>query len=281
MDANGWFGQSVSGRGDGIFLACMEPMLPRLRLWLEAYGRPDGEKIQLLIRAYEGQFPETCRAYQAFMEEGGASQSAYLRTLDFILSSADRELAACSDGQVQELVSSAKEYLGAGHTGILTGFLEELKKDGLHTAWAYRPAGRKGGRRKNGAFTLEEFSRMAYWTFSPEAWERQGLVKKAAASGKCAKLWLFMALHFVCALRKADMERLPAPALCGDREAVRRSILAGSFTDQEAQGAADGWLFLIDTLEMVPSKTGRYAGVPAFKIFIPTSRGFEGQLCDQ
>lgn len=110
---------------------------------------------------------------------------------------------------------------------------------------------------------------------------KTGAGEKAAASGKCAKLWLFMALHFVCALRKADMERLPAPALCGDREAVRRSILAGSFTDQEAQGAADGWLFLIDTLEMVPSKTGRYAGVPAFKIFIPTSLGFEGQLCDQ
>lgn len=271
MDANGWFGQKVCGKGDKIYLSCMEPVLPRLELWLRAYGRPDEEKITLLVEHFSERFPATCGLYRDFMEQGEASPSGYLRTLDYILSSIDGEIVTYGDDKIQCLIASAEGCLGAGHTGLLIRFLNELKKNGLHMAWSYRTVDKKGAQKKNGAFTLDEFSRMAYCTFSPEAWESQSLVKKAAASGKCAKLWLFVALHFVCALRKADMERLPAPVLYGDREVMRKSILEDTFSETDAQAIADGWIFLIDTLALTPGKTAGYGGVPALKIFIPGS----------
>ena len=117
---------------------------------------------------------------------------------------------------------------------------------------------------------MEQFSVMAYTVFNAESWDEHDMIRKAAENRKYAELWLFVALHFVCALRKPDIARLPVPSLPYPPQETRRRIERGLFAAQEARSISEELLFRVDMLPVKPSKTGQH-NVSSLKLFIPES----------
>ncbi len=96
-------------------------------------------------------------------------------------------------------------------------------------------------------------------------------MEKAVHNKAYADLWLFAALHFICALRSGDMARLPAPKLPYDGKALLDKALCGSFTKQEASALAEELAVRLKLKPMRPSKTAAHTNIPHLKLFVPES----------
>ena len=118
---------------------------------------------------------------------------------------------------------------------------------------------------------MSDFAVMAYCVFNEDMWERQDLITKAVRSKKYADLWLFAALHFICALRVGDMKRLPAPDLPFDGGIVLEKVSHGTFEKQEADALVDELIIRLKLKAMKPSKTSAHGNVSDLKLFVPES----------
>jgi hypothetical protein len=112
---------------------------------------------------------------------------------------------------------------------------------------------------------------MAYCVFNDEAWRDQNMVAKAVANKAFADLWLFTALHLICALRSGDMKCIPAPRLPYDGEVVRDEILSGTFPAKYAMALADELVARFKLKSMKPSKTQDKSNVAELKLSVPES----------
>ena len=267
LDANGWFGMERDGNGKDARVASLEPMRAALDLWLRAYGRSREEKIGLMLEAYAPKFPRTCRMFREFVSATDSErQDSAWKLLDFLLSSLEREIDEYDADAVRDLVTQANRELSLTAMRLLTDFL----RFSVNELWIYQFRSRQLVKTENGAYTLEQFSVMAYVIFNEESWKARNLIRKASEKRKWAELWLFAALHFVCAVRKTDIVRLPVPDLPYPPAELRGRILRGLFTRQEARAVSEEILFRLDMKPLKPNKTKRYRA-PTLKLFIPES----------
>ncbi len=270
MDSNDWFGSDcIPYNGDFLI---PEDVMGHMDLWLKAYGKSREEKISLMLESYEPFYPRTCARYRKFLQDNhceGKEQG--LRLLDFLLAVIDKEIDQYDEDGIQELMEIAGGELKLEGLKLFTKFLNDPIDGRRISEWNYEFKSRQIIKPENGAYTLDEFSLMAYTVFSPESWQENDLINKAAKKKRYAELWLFTALHFVCALRRTDILRLPIPSLPYEPEEVRSRIRNGIYTNEEARGVSEEFLLRIRYKPRKPHKTKRYNSIPDLKLFIPES----------
>lgn len=270
MDANAWFGAGAEAE---MTLCVFEEIRGSLTLWLSAYKKPGHEKIRLMLEYFSGTFPVTCQLYREFISQNSlADTPSAWKLLDYLLSEIDREITEYDEPGIAELAKrlDAESTLQSAH--LFAEFLRTARYDGKPlTQWSYTFGTRRGPERICDAYPTDSFAVMAYCTFNEEMWKRQELVRKATESSVCADLWLFTALHFICALRPGDMARLPAPALPCDGETVLTRIAAGTFPKSDAAALSDELCIRLRLKPMRPSKTSAHRHVPTLKLFVPES----------
>ena len=268
LDVNGWFGMEHSGAGREARVSSFEPMKAALDLWLRAYGRSRSEKIDLMLEAYTPVFPQTCRLFQDFIQKTDCKErDSTWKLLDFILATLDKEITAYDEEGIRSFIMQANQELTLSGMRQLVDFLNMSGKEN----WSYQFQSRQIVKPENGAYSLEQFSVMAYTVFNEESWQEHNLVVKAAKKRKYAELWLFTALHFVCAVRKTDLVRLPVPALPYPPLETREAILQGRFSRSEARAVSEELLFRLEMKPLKPNKTKRSGNVANLKLFIPES----------
>lgn len=271
LDANEWFGMEIRKENKKFLVAPFEAMEPSLTTWLRTYGQTNEKKIAILLEMYQPVYPQTCSRFQCFIEERWLARSRNtLQLLDYLLNVMDKDISEYKDEELRVLLDSTKNILTSGTRELLMEFL----RAGKVPLSSYRymvTTDRKKTDRNVSAYTLEQFCVMAYCVFNEESWKENSMIEKAAESKEDANLWLFIALHFVCALRKTDMERLPVPNLPEVPERLRQRIRNGEFTDQEAKNISQEVMFRLKVKPQKPNKTKRYKNVPDLKLFIPES----------
>ena len=185
LDANGWFGMECDGNGKDARVASLEPMRAALDLWLRAYGRSRKEKIGLMLEAYAPKFPRTCRMFREFVSATDSErQDSAWKLLDFLLSSLEREIDEYDADAVRDLVTQANRELSLTAMRLLTDFL----RFSVNELWIYQFRSRQLVKTENGAYTLEQFSVMAYVIFNEESWKARNLIRKASEKRKYAEL---------------------------------------------------------------------------------------------
>lgn len=267
LDVNHWFGIEHGTDGQKMWITSIGPINSALKLWLQAYRRSNEEKIDLMLETYSVSLPKTCRQFQDYIEEKKCkSKEAIVDLLDFLLYSLDREIDEYDAAGLHSLVLHANQTLNLTSLNQLTEFLNFAGKE----MWIYQFPGRRIVKPTNSAYTLQQFSTMAYTVFNADSWRDNDLIRKAAESERYANLWLFIALHFVCAIRKSDLARLPAPSLPYPPQELRGKILAGTFSRREARSISEELMFRLDMKPLKPGKTKRYHA-PDMKLFVPES----------
>ena len=275
MDANDWFDLEYSMQGQ-------EPMMPSpslssinrsLTLWLSAYKRRASEKLAILLEHFKAQYPQTCHLYQKFISDRQmADDPSAWKLLDFLFFEIDREITGYTETDLEKLVRLLESEATRTVAKTFANFLATAKKDGKPLSrWNYAFEARDNPDLINTAYSLSDFATMAYCVFNEEMWIQQDMVKKAIQNKSYADLWLFAALHFICALRSSDMTRLPAPALQHDCEITMDMIATGAFPEMEATALTDELVIRLKLKPMKPSKTSAYEKVPDIKLFVPQS----------
>jgi len=273
MDANEWFGVSYSMNGQNPMMGneALQTFREPLTLWLSAYRKPGRDKIDLMLRHFDGVYPETCCLYREFVTSRQLEEepSAW-KLLDYLLSEIDREITAYSEADFEKLIKGMGTGATLSSARLFTEFLQTVSyEDKPLTKWSYSFNPRGNLELINDAYPLADFSVMAYCVFNEEMWERQNLIKKAVQSRQYADLWLFTALHFICALRKSDMARLPAPALPYGADTVLKRVADNSFSKREAASLVEEMRIRLQLKPMKPSKTSKHEKVPVLSVFVP------------
>jgi hypothetical protein len=275
MDSNEWFGlkcvmKDLAPRIDNKSISKIrEPLC----LWLLAYKKPDREKTTILLERFNGIYPDLCRLYKKFLNERGLwDAGASWKLLDFLFAGIDKDITAHNEQDIENLVLNVNANATKVAAGFFADFIEYVNKNGtLLSRWTYAFGTRTAPERINSAYSLPDFSVMAYCVFNDEMWKKQKLIEKAVRNKTYADLWLFIALHFICAFRKGDMERIPAPSLPYSTDVIFTKVLSGTFDKQEAAALVEEMTLRFNMKSMKPSKTAKHGNVPTLKLFVPES----------
>ena len=275
MDANEWFSVPYVMKDKAPFIQKkhLKRFVKPLELWLSAYKQPGREKIRLMLEYFSDVYPVTCTLFRRFASDRNIeNDTAAWRLLDFLLSAIDREITEYSENDLEQLVKQADTEATLASARLLADFLSAAVHNGRPlTQWVYDFNSRDSPELIRSAYTVADFSVMAYCVFNEEWWEQQGMVEKAVQNKAYADLWVFFALHFICALRSGDMARLPAPALPYDGKTILDKVLDGSFAKQEAASLTEELAIRLKLKPMKPSKTAAHRNIPDLKLFVPES----------
>ena len=241
----------------------------KIKIWLSAYKKSNYDKLKILEGIGKRLVPATTKAYMIFLNERKAQkeQSAW-QLFDYLLGVLHKELIGLSDKEIEELLNRMEVEIPLTTSMLFTSFYENIQQEKQRNGWVYRFSSRTT-KEDNRAYPVREFSIMAYCIFNRDYWEREKLIEKACESPVYANLWAFLAMHFVCALRATDLERLPIPELPVQGSRFRKLILEGNIEDTGT--FARELQIRLRYKPMRPRKTHVFAGVPEIKVFIPTS----------
>lgn len=271
LDTNGWFGCPHSGEGGPSRTVFSKEMEAALDIWLEAYRKTDGEKTEIILSLLEERFPKTGGRFREYAAGAAGSGRCTWKVLDFMASALEKELDEYSEAEIGGFVSAAYAELKIKELSILSGFLAYGGSGSPYTGWKYRFKSHQAVKADNTAYSIGDFALMAYTVLNRESWEDNGLVQKALGNGRYAQLWTFSAFHFICALRAADILRLPVPALPYEPEAIRRMAGEGTFPASDAYGIAFELQYRCRMRGKRPHKTLKRGIAPEIKLFIPES----------
>ena len=276
FDINEWFGTGlnpdqkdfINGRirieADDMIVRCIEE---RLRLWMSAYKRSNGEKYSLLLGYARDLWPVTADAYDRMIRSRKSSDKAEAwQLLDFFLCELTKELDQYRADEIENLVAKAAGVLTTEQENLFSVFWSRIKGNNDNAiAFRFQPHGKS--REPKEAYTKGAFSKMAYLVFNPSSWQENHLVEKACSNGRHANLWAFISLHFVCGLRDTDIIKLPKPSLPYGGEVFREKVIAGEIS--EFGRYARELSYRLTACPFLPYKTRGYPNIPEVKVFIP------------
>ena len=268
LDYNNWFGMERKGVGDDIEVVMNIKTRTALELWLRVDKQPPKVKTELLLENFEKKYPRTTDVVKRFIESEDAWDKAYTwQMLDFMFFNIKTDDDIGDDAKLLELLRKGLDELSVVAGEFLIRFISF--EDEQSSRWEYRPDRRKITETR-GAYDFAAFAVMAYVVFNTESWKEHDLIQKAVKEPRYASLWLWIALHFISALRFSDMKRLPVPMVTEGKEIIISRLLSDEYDDL-ALSAAMYWRMQLQMEELTPSKTSRHKNVPNIKVFIPTS----------
>ena len=274
LEMNGWFGldrNEIMRSKDVIFITedHMRFLSDKLRLWMDGFRRSNSDKLELLLAFGEKSLPQTVSCFGEYIRaESRNDDISSWRLLDFLLYHLPGEITEIDTAAEGRLVDKLDREATRSVAELYAGFHEWLQKKLGISGWRYKFEYRKK-RDEIEAYTVSQFSHMAYCVFNDEWWEKQQMVEKACGSAAYANLWAFIAMHFVCGLRSTDIIRLPMPDLGCDGDTFREKVLSGIFEKPEA--ISQDMQIRVRYRPGHPNKTAAGSDIPELKVFIPVT----------
>lgn len=271
LQANSWFGSKPQKSDTQFYLSddqvqiYTDHMIPFLRC-------KEAERFDKMESAFAKRFPETAHYFTKFATLIEESQETIFHVRDFLLYYLEKELFFLMDQEVEKLVGYAFTDLIKSDGDCLTFFMSWLKMQ-HKTAYRNEYIMEKRYTLNLGkqAYDIDEYLELLFYLYNDEYIMDNDMYLKACESKNYADTWLFLAVHFICALRQTDLERFGHPILNDDPQTVLNKIKDGLFTDQEARNVLMYVNYRFCLLLLPQNKTADTSGVPAIKFMVPAS----------
>lgn len=271
---NEWFGIEPVWQDDILLVDTDDftPYMERIRLFFDSYWLNTAEKNTLLFSMLKESFPDTEPKLLRFYNEYDFPDTIQYYLTSFLLKFLPKELCMMNDAEVQDLLTAAYNELIKQYGDILASFLRWLK-DKYITRYLndYFMSRRQDKSDSNEAYDSEEYLELLYYLFNEEYIYENEMYAKAAASKNYIDTWLFLALHFICALRNTDIVRIHHPRLTMSAEDVLTKVTNGSFLDEDARLTLYSITWRLAALPLTPNKTARHSGISSIKFHVPES----------
>ena len=264
---NKWFGVSINLDDYTISEKDAEVLKNHIKDYLTT---PPGIKSMETI--FSKKFPSTSELFNQFVKEEKLSKSDTFYLLDFLAYNLTKDLFLYSDAEVEKLVEVATENLTKLLGNILIQFIKWLLNKGVTR---YRVSFEMTKRYKiestNGAYELDEYLELMYYLFNEDYIIKNDMLCKAANSKDYADTWLYLGLHFICALRSTDLERLGHPKLTREPLEVLEAVVDGTWSSSEAKRTLLSITTRLTYLNLTPNKTKNSSNVTQLKFHVPES----------
>lgn len=264
---NEWFGVSINLDDYTISEKDAEVLKNHIKDYLTT---PPG--IKSMEGIFSKKFPSTSELFVQFAEEEKLSETNRFYLLDFLAYYLTKDLFLYSDAEVETLVEVATEVLTKSQGNILIQFLKWLLNKGVtRYRVSFEMTKRYTIESANGAYELDEYLELMYYLFNENYIIKNDMLCKAANSKNYADTWLYLGLHFICALRSTDLERLGHPKLTREPLEVLEAVVDGTWSSSEARRTLLSITTRLTYLNLTPNKTKNASNVAQLKFHVPES----------
>lgn len=264
---NEWFGVSINLDDYTISEKDAEVLKNHIKDYLTT---PPGIKSMEAI--FSKKFPSTSELFKQFVKEEKLSKSDTFYLLDFLAYNLTKDLFLYSDAEVEKLVEVATENLTKLLGNILIQFIKWLLNKGVtRYRVSFEMTKRYTIESTNGAYELDEYLELMYYLFNEDYIIKNDMLCKAANSKNYADTWLYLGLHFICALRSTDLERLGHPKLTREPLEVLEAVVDGTWSSSEARRTLLSITTRLTYLNLTPNKTKNASNVAQLKFHVPES----------
>ena len=264
---NEWFGVSINLDDYTISEKDAEVLKSRIKDYLTT---PPG--IKSMEEIFSKKFPSTSELFVQFAEEEKLSETNRFYLLDFLAYYLTKDLFLYSDAEVETLVEVATEVLTKSQGNILIQFIKWLLNKGVtRYRVSFEMTKRYTIESANGAYELDEYLELMYYLFNEDYIIKNDMLCKAANSKDYADTWLYLGLHFICALRSTDLERLGHPKLTREPLEVLEAVVDGTWSSSEARRTLLSITTRLTYLNLTPNKTKYASNVAQLKFHVPES----------
>ena len=264
---NEWFGVSINLDDYTISEKDAEVLKNHIKDYLTT---PPG--IKSMEGIFSKKFPSTSELFVQFAEEEKLSETNRFYLLDFLAYYLTKDLFLYSDAKVETLVEVATEVLTKSQGNILIQFIKWLLNKGVtRYRVSFEMTKRYTIESANGAYELDEYLELMYYLFNENYIIKNDMLCKAANSKNYADTWLYLGLHFICALRSTDLERLGHPKLTREPLEVLEAVVDGTWSSSEARRTLLSITTRLTYLNLTPNKTKNASNVAQLKFHVPES----------
>ena len=264
---NEWFGVSINLDDYTISEKDAEVLKNHIKDYLTT---PPG--IKSMEGIFSKKFPSTSELFVQFAEEEKLSETNRFYLLDFLAYYLTKDLFLYSDAEVDTLVEVATEVLTKSQGNILIQFIKWLLNKGVtRYRVSFEMTKRYTIESANGAYELDEYLELMYYLFNENYIIKNDMLCKAANSKNYADTWLYLGLHFICALRSTDLERLGHPKLTREPLEVLEAVVDGTWSSSEARRTLLSITTRLTYLNLTPNKTKNASNVAQLKFHVPES----------
>lgn len=228
--------------------------------------------VESMGAIFAKKFPSTSDLFIQFSKEQKLTKTNRFYLLDFLAYYLTKDLFLYSNAEVEKLVEVATEVLTKYLGDNLIQFIKWLLDKGVtRYRVSFEMTKRYTIESTNGAYELDEYLQLMYYLFNEEYITRNNMYSKAADSKNYADAWLYLALHFICALRTTDLMRLGHPKLNRKPKEVLEAVASGSWSSSEARRTLLSITTRLTYLNITPNKTSRASNVTQLKFQVPES----------
>ena len=264
---NEWFGVSINLDDYTISEKDVEVLKNHIKDYLTT---PPG--IKSMEGIFSKKFPSTSELFVQFAEEEKLSETNRFYLLDFLAYYLTKDLFLYSDSEVEKLVEVATENLTKLLGNVLIQFIKWLLNKGVtRYRVSFEMTKRYTIESTNGAYELDEYLELMYYLFNEDYIIKNDMLSKAANSKDYADTWLYLGLHFICALRTTDLERLGHPKLTREPLEVLEAVVDGTWSSSEARRTLLSITTRLTYLNLTPNKTKNASNVTQLKFHVPES----------
>ncbi|MFS9213253.1 hypothetical protein [Streptococcus parasanguinis] len=264
---NDWFGVSINLDDYTIAEKDAEILKNHIKDYLTT---PPGIKSMEAI--FSKKFPSTSELFNQFAEEEKLSETNRFYLLDFLAYYLTKDLFLYSDAEVETLVEVATEVLTKYLGDNLIQFIKWLLNKGVtRYRVSFEMTKRYTIESANGAYELDEYLELMYYLFNEDYIIKNDMFCKATNSKNYADTWLYLGLHFICALRSTDLERLGHPKLTREPLEVLEAVVDGTWSSSEARRTLLSITTRLTYLNLTPNKTKNASNVTQLKFHVPES----------
>lgn len=264
---NEWFGVSINLDDYTIAEKDAEILKNHIKDYLTT---PPG--IKSMEGIFSKKFPSTSELFIQFAEEEKLSETNRFYLLDFLAYYLTKDLFLYSDAEVETLVEVATVVLTKSQGNILIQFIKWLLNKGVtRYRVSFEMTKRYTIESANGAYELDEYLELMYYLFNENYIIKNDMLCKAANSKNYADTWLYLGLHFICALRSTDLERLGHPKLTREPLEVLEAVVDGTWSSSEARRTLLSITTRLTYLNLTPNKTKNASNVTQLKFHVPES----------
>lgn len=264
---NEWFGVSINLDDYTISEKDAEVLKNHIKDYLTT---PPG--IKSMEGIFSKKFPSTSELFVQFAEEEKLSETNRFYLLDFLAYYLTKDLFLYSDAEVETLVEVATKVLTKYLGDNLIQFIKWLVNKGVtRYRVSFEMTKRYTIESANGAYELDEYLGLMYYLFNENYIIKNDMLCKAANSKNYADTWLYLGLHFICALRSTDLERLGHPKLTREPLEVLEAVVDGTWSSSEARRTLLSITTRLTYLNLTPNKTKNASNVAQLKFHVPES----------
>lgn len=271
--SNEWFDEKPEVRDNKVYVSDGFLNSPRITEFCQGYKLNIQEKADCLKQKLKDEFPQTGKAFEEYCDAFSVDALVVYHLADFLLSYLPGELALSTDREIKDLMSYAFDTISRVYDEVLSDFINWLHDNKkYHTAYYNRYfAPNYSESDNNDAYDPDYYLKIMYCFFNEDYIEENLMYESAADSKKYLDCWLFISLHFLCALRETDLVRLPHPILPIPAEDVLQQVKDGTFSDENAMRVLYSINIYLESVLLTPNKTAGTQGIGSIKFHVPVS----------